>query len=206
MLNSCLILFFCVVWSWADAQSTADIGPAEIHHYAIEVAGFRVGKMTAMRQSQANNRTIYTLISEVKVSLLVYTVKVYYKATNYFDGKKLMLSTVETHTNHGDFISRTEWKGDHYDIAADQYKYKYQGTEAQPIDFAVSSLYFYEPLGRNKAYAEYFGDYFIINQTSAGAYHARFNKWEDEYFYDKGRLIKVIKHNSIKNFVVRLLD
>lgn len=180
--------------------------PAETHHYAIEIAGIRVGTMTAVRQPQPNDRTTYTLISDVKVSLLVYTVKIYYKVINQFEGRKLLLSTVDATTNRGNYASRTEWKGDHYDIVADQYKYNRRATERNAIDFPVSSLYFNEPVDRNRIYAEYFGDYFNVSRTGTGTYRALLEDHEDEYLYQNGRLVKVIKHNKLKNFILRLLD
>ncbi len=67
----------------------------ETHHYAIEIAGIRVGTMTAMREQHPDNRSTYTLISDVKVKLLVYTIRIYYKAVSQFAGKKLLLATVD---------------------------------------------------------------------------------------------------------------
>lgn len=201
-----MILLKVLVSLLVTATSLGAQPTPETHHYAIEVAGIRVGTMTAVRQPQPNNRTTYTLISDVKVHLLVYTVTIYYKTINVFEGKKLLLSTVETHTNRGDFISRTEWKDDHYEISADQYKYQHKAVERSPIDFPVSSLYFHEPTGRTRVYSEYFGDYFTIDQTKAGSYQARIADREDDYVYVQGRLVKVVKHNNIKNFVMRLLD
>ncbi|WP_338872573.1 DUF6134 family protein [Spirosoma sp. SC4-14] len=200
------VLLFGAMGLEATAQKTTDPDIAETHHYAIDIAGIRVGTMTAVRQSKAGDRTTYILVSDVKVNLLIYTVKIYYKVVSHFEGKKLMLSTVEAQTNRGNYGSRTEWQGDHYTIVANQYKYNRQAIEPQPIDFSVSSLYFYEPAGRNKVYAEYFGDYFTFVPLAAGAYRATLDDRQDDYFYQNGRLVKVIKHNSIKNFVVRLLD
>ncbi|GAB2599890.1 DUF6134 family protein [Spirosoma areae] len=205
LTNWLVTLIFCLLLTTATAQISTGTGPAETHHYAIEMAGIRVGTMTAMRQPLADNRTTYTLISDVKVNLLVYTVKIYYKTVNQFDGKKLTLATVDARTNRGNFASRTEWKGDHYDIVADQYKYKHQATETQNIDFTSSLLYFYEPTGRSKVYAEYFGDYFTLTRTDKG-YHAVISDRADDYSYENGRLVKIVKHNSVKNFIVRLLD
>lgn len=184
----------------ADAQTT------QTHRYAVEMAGIRVGTMTAVRDQHADNRSTYTLISDVKVSLLVYTVRIYYKVISQFVGPKLMLSTVEARTNRGNYASRTEWKGDQYVISANQYKYDRQAVEQGNIDFSVSALYFYEPTSRNKVYAEYFGDYFTLNKTAAGTYRALLADREDEYIYEKGRLVKIVKHNKVKNFIVRLLD
>ncbi|QJW88294.1 hypothetical protein HNV11_02330 [Spirosoma taeanense] len=204
-MKAVLAGILCGLGSVSLAQSSGQ-SAAETHHYAIEIAGIRVGTMTAVRQPLADNRSTYTLISDVKVKLLVYTVTVYYKANTHFEGKKLIFSTVEAHTNRGNYASRTEWKGDHYVISADQYKYKRQATERNPIDYVLSSLYFTEPIGRSKVFSEYFGDYFQLSQTQAGTYRALLGDREDEYVYERGRLVKVIKHNAIKNFVLRLLD
>ena len=179
----------------------------ETHHFAIDIAGIRVGTMTAVREQQPDNRSTYTLISDVKVKLLVYTVKIYYKAVSQFVGKKLMLATVDAHTNQGNYMSRTEWKGNQYVITAKQYKHERQAVDRDNIDFSISLLYFYEPVGRNRVYSEYFGDYFTLDKSAAGTYRAQLgDDHEDEYVYEKGRLVKVIKHNKLKNFIVRLLD
>lgn len=195
-----LVLLLCLPIA-GRAQTT------ETHHFAVEIAGIRVGTMTAIREQQADNRSTYTVISDVKVKLLVYTVKIYYKTVNQFVGKKLMLSTVNTQTNQGNYTSRTEWKGDQYVIMANQYKHDRQAVERDNIDFSISFLYFYEPADRDRVYSEYFGDYFTLDRTAAGKYRALLgNDHEDEYVYEKGRLVKVIKHNKVKNFIVRLLD
>lgn len=209
MMKLKLTFLLLLIISWqVVAQTPADprSSSAETHRYSIEIAGIRVGTMTAVRQPQPNNRTTYTLISDVKVSLLVYTVKIYYKVINQFEGEKLMLSTVEAHTNRGDYASWTEWKGDHYEIVANQYKYDHKATERGTIDFAISNLYFSEPVQRNKVYAEYFGDYFNFSKTPRGSYRAVLNDREDEYVYKDGKLVKVIKHNSVKNFIIKPLD
>jgi hypothetical protein len=200
------LFLFGVLFPGFLSLATAQTAPTETHHYAIEVAGIRVGTMTVVRQPLDNNRTVYTAISDLKVNLLVYTIKVYYKVTDQFEGKKLMLSTVDVQTNRGSFASRTEWKDDHYDINANQYKYHRKATENQSIDFASSLLYFNEPIGRNQVYAEYFGDYFTMKRTASGTYHATIDDRQDDYIYQNGRLVKAIKHNSLKNFVIRLLD
>ncbi|MEZ0609775.1 DUF6134 family protein [Fibrella sp. WM1] len=190
-----------LVTSISVAQSSS-----ETHHYAIEVAGARIGTMTASRESRANNETMFMQISDVQVNLLVYKVKVYYKVVSLMRNGQLIRSTVEAHTNKGDYSSLTEWTGTHYDIRADQYKYSRRATETRKIDFTVSMLYFSEPTGRQRAYAEYFGDYFALTATPRPGYRAQLADREDEYIYEQGRLVKVIKKNALKNFVIRLLD
>ena len=177
--------------------------PAETRRYAIEVAGLRVGTMTATRQLQAGTEVVNTLVSDVKVDLLVYHLKIYYQVMNRFRGGQLQLSTVEAHTNQGDFSSRAEWKGTHYDIVADQYKHHYRATETKPITYAVTNLFFGEPVGQQRAYAEYFGDYFDVGRDAPARYHARRAGREDEYQYTNGQLVTIIKKNPLKNFIIR---
>ncbi|CCG99327.1 hypothetical protein FAES_1317 [Fibrella aestuarina BUZ 2] len=190
-----------LVTSLSVAQSLS-----ETHHYAIEVAGARIGTMTASRESRANNEVMFIQISDVQVNFLVYKLKVYYKVVSLMKNGQLLRSTVEAHTNKGDFSSLTEWTGTHYDIRADQYKYSRRATETRKIDFTVSMLYFSEPTSHQRAYAEYFGDYFTLTTTPRSSYRAQLADREDEYVYEQGRLVKVIKKNALKNFVIRLLD
>jgi len=138
----------------------------------------------------------------VQVNFLVYHLVVYYQVVNRVRAGKLLLSTVQAHTNQGNFASRTEWKGDHYDIEADQYKYHYRATETQPITYSVTDLFFGEPQGQPRAFAEYFGDYSRLSRGSASHYLAQRDGREDEYHYRNDQLITIIKKNSLKNFVI----
>ena len=72
--------------------------------------------------------------------------------------------------------------------------------------YSIVNLYFSEPVGRNRVFAEYFGDYYILTKTPKGTYRARFDDREDEYVYEGGKLTRIIKKNAIKNFIIRLQD
>ena len=188
------------------APVKAPLAAAEMRHYSIEVAGIRVGTMTATRQAAAGPDVTYSLVSDVKVNFLLYHLKIYYQVTNRFHNGQLLLSTVEAHTNQGDFASRTEWKGDHYDIVADQYKHHYKATEMQPIRYAVTNMFFGEPpASQARAFAEYFGDYFALSRSKVGSWQAVRDGREDEYQYANGQLVRIIKKNPLKNFIIRLL-
>ncbi|QKG51932.1 DUF6134 family protein [Hymenobacter sp. BRD67] len=188
---------------WAQAAKPV---AAEVRRYGIEVAGLRVGTMTATRQAPVGADVTYSLVSDVRVSFLFYHLKIYYQVVNHFRNGQLLLSTVEAHTNQGDFASRAEWKGDHYDILADQYKHHYKATETQPIRYAVTNMFFGEPsAGQTRAFAEYFGDYFTISRSKPGDWRAVRDGREDEYQYTNGQLVTIIKKNPLKNFIIRLL-
>lgn len=200
---------FQLVWLWAwplaGRGQAHKSTTAETRRYAVEVAGIRVGTITATRQPQAGSDVVYTLVSDVKVNFLVYHLKIYYRVTNQMRNGQLMLSTVEAHTNQGDFSSRTEWQGNHYDIVAEQYKHHYLATETRPITYAVTNLFFGEPTGQTKAFAEYFGDYFALSRAAAGMYRAQRDGREDEYQYANGQLVSITKKNPLKNFIIRWL-
>ncbi|GAB4000811.1 hypothetical protein GCM10028807_54910 [Spirosoma daeguense] len=171
--------------------------------YAIEMAGIKVGTMTANRQQRDKQTVVFTLVSDVKVNFLVYKIKIYYKVISLVQQGKLIRSTVDAHTNQGNFSSRTEWKGDHYEITADQYKYTRTASETRRIDYTVTDMFYTEPTGRNRAYSEYFGDYFTLTSPAKGTYQAKLNDREDEYLYENGQLVKIIKKNPLKNFIIR---
>lgn len=198
-------LLFVGITQLTTAQ-TAPIRPPETHRFAIEIAGIRVGTVTAVREEKPANRSVITTISDVKIHLLIYTVKVYYKATTQFTGNKLAGSYVDAHTNRGNYMAKTDWKQDHYDVVAHQYKYDHTATIRETIDFTLLGLYFTEPIGRTRIYSEYFGDFFSVEKTGSGQYRTRLDEKEDEYFYEKGQLAKVIRHNKIKNFVLIRLE
>lgn len=196
------LLFFSALPALGQAPKP---GAAETRRYGIEVAGLRVGTMTATRQAPVGPDVVYSLVSDVKVNFLFYHLKIYYQVNNRFRNGQLLLSTVEAHTNQGDFASRAEWKGDHYDIAADQYKHHYRAIETQPIRYTVTNTFFGEPAGQARAFAEYFGDYFALSRGPGATYHALRDGREDEYQYTNGQLVTIIKKNPLKNFIIRLL-
>ncbi|MBD2705570.1 hypothetical protein IC229_33485 [Spirosoma sp. BT702] len=196
-------LILLMVLTFASYGQNTPVDTAHTKEYAIEVAGIKVGIMTANRQQRDKQSVIYTLISDVKVNFLVYKLKIYYKVISLVEQGKLVRSTVDAHTNRGDFSSRTEWKGDHYEITADQYKYTHKGTEALRIDHTVTDMFFKEPTNRSRAYSEYFGDYFTLTSPAKGTYQAKLNDREDEYHYENGQLVKIVKKNPLKNFIIR---
>ncbi|MET4107600.1 DUF6134 family protein [Hymenobacter sp. UYP22] len=205
-MKALALIFLSFLPLAAVAQAPKATTTTEVRRYGIEVAGLRVGTMTATRQVPVGADVTYSLVSDVQVNFLFYHLKIYYQVVNRFRNGQLLLSTVEAHTNQGDFASRTEWKGDHYDIVADQYKHHYKATETTPIRYAVTNMFFGEPpAGQARAFAEYFGDYFHLSRPKAGNWRAVRAGREDEYQYANGQLVTIIKKNPLKNFVIRLL-
>jgi len=178
----------------------------QTRRYAVEVAGIRVGTLTAARRVQSDGSLLYSLDSHVKVNLLVHQLQVRYRVRSLFRDGILRSSTVETHTNRGDFTSRTEWRGDHYAIEAHQHKHSRRATDPRPIAHTLTTLFFAEPHGHHRVYSEYFGDYYTLTQPDTGRYVARFSDREDDYFYENGQMVRLLRKNPVKNFVMRLIQ
>jgi len=190
------------------AGQTQPEAGVETRKYSIEVAGIRVGTMTATRQPISGDKVRFTLTSDVSINLLVHKVIIYYHVVNQYQGGKLLSSVVNARTNRGNFASQTEWTGDQYRIKARQYKYEHEAVETAPITFSVTDLYFTEPKGQRRVYGEYFGTFFSMSGGAGGRYQARLNGngQEDEYRYRNGQLVEVIKKNKVKNYVIRLQE
>ena len=174
--------------------------------YDIDIAGFRVGTMTVARITSPT-AVVYDQVSNVEFWFFG-KIKVYYKTVSRHDPttRQLLHSDIDALSNHGNYQSDIVWKKDHYDINVRQYKYERKAIEPNPIDFTTMRLYFEEPVGRTRVFAEYFGDYATIEPTKKGSYRIRIDDREDEYFYVKGKLVKIVKKNSIKNFVIRSIE
>jgi len=173
--------------------------------YAIEVAGLRIGTLTHARTTSPT-AVVYEQISDVQFWFFG-KIKIYYKVgSRHAPNHQLLRSDVDATSSRGNFHSDIVWNGDHYDINVEQYKYSRRATEAQPIDFTINRMYFEEPVGRTRVFADYFGNYATVAPTARGSYRVRIDDREDEYFYEKGRLVKIVKQNSVKNFLVRRLE
>ncbi|GAB3253605.1 hypothetical protein GCM10027347_13480 [Larkinella harenae] len=174
--------------------------------YDIEIAGFSIGSMTV---AQITSPTAVTYDQNSDVEFWFFgKIKISYKTISRFDlaTRQLLRSDIDATTNRGNYRSDVVWQKDHYDINVKQYKYERKATETAPIDFTAMQLYYEEPTGRTRVFAEYFGDYATIERTKKGSYRMRINDREDEYFYEKGKLVKIIKKNPIKNFTIRLAE
>jgi hypothetical protein len=182
------------------------LGQTVTRKYDIEIAGFRIGSMH-VAQITSPTSMVYDQVSDVEFWFFG-KIKVYYKTVSRHDPatRQLLHSDIDAMSNHGNYQSDIVWQKDHYDINVKQYKYERKAIETQPIDFTTMRLYFEEPVGRTRVFAEYFGDYATIEPTKRGSYRVRIDDREDEYFYVKGKLVKIIKKNSIKNFAIRLVE
>jgi hypothetical protein len=79
----------------------------ETKRYAIEVAGIKVGEMHATKRTLGKGLVKYHVKSDVKVNLLVYTLKIKYEVISQFDKNGLVYSEAKVNSNKGDFFTTT---------------------------------------------------------------------------------------------------
>ncbi len=172
--------------------------------YHIEVAGIRVGKMTATRTHGPDKTTQYRLISDVKVNFILFLLKIYYEVNTRQTEDHLVSARVDARTNRGNFYTLTTRSADGYHVESRQHKSEINKVITEKIEHTVINLFFQEPAAIDKAYAEYYGDFFHLKKVSEGKYIARMGDHQDTYFYQGGQLVKIIKKNPVKDFVMIL--
>ncbi|MFC5409562.1 DUF6134 family protein [Larkinella bovis] len=172
----------------------------------IEASGLRIGKLQ-IAQITTPTSLVYDQVSNVEFKLIK-NVRIYYKTVSRHDPAtgQLLRSETDATTSRGNFRSEISWLNSQYEITVNQYKYARKAVEAKPIDFTISRMYFEEPAGRSRAFAEYFGNYATIELTKKGSYRVRIDDHEDAYFYEKGKLVKILKKNALKNYTIRFIE
>lgn len=171
--------------------------------YSIKVAGFTIGDLTATT-FQKDTLTYYVVHSVVDFWLL-FRVKIDYKVESYFYKNQLWSSTAITHSSKGDFESTTFWKGDHYTVKVNAYKYKKDTVIRHPIEYTVAKLFFEKPKKGQKVYADNYGLITYAKRSDKkDAFTVPVFGNNNMYFYDKNSLLKAEMYNPIKNYFVKL--
>ena len=200
-MNKLFLLFALIFSCSVFGQHTT-----EIKKYAIEVAGIKVREMHATKQTLSNGVVKYYVKSDVKLNLLVYTLKVKYEVTSQFDKNGLVYSEAKVNSNKGYFFTTTMLKNGIYEVKSKQEKKEFEKTIISDITWSSSRLFFDEPTNNQKFYAEYFALFNNVKKNKDGTFTCQIENNIDKYVYESGKLIKVIKKNPIKNIELRLIS
>ena len=195
-------LFFALVFShpiFAQQATTQK-------KYAIEVAGIKVGEMHASKQLLGKDLVKYHVKSDVKVNLLVYTLKIKYEVTSQFDKNGLVYSEAKVNSNKGDFFTTTTLKNGIYEVKSKQEKKEFEKTISSNITWSSSRLFFDEPANNQKFYAEYYALFNIVKKNKDGTFTCQIENNIDKYVYENQKLVRVIKKNPIKNIEMKLIS
>ena len=193
------VLFFTALMSFSAIMGHSAI---EKREYDITAAGIRIGGMTATREN-VNNQTWYTLHSEVSFWFFV-RVRVVYSVKSLYQNNQLIASTVETHSNKGNFISTVTWSKDHYKVQVDGYKYKNAVPIAEPIRYNSARLYFEYPQSISTVLADNYGLMVPAENIQKDVYAVTVQGNKNKFYFKSGKIIRAVMHHPIKNFEVKL--
>ncbi|WP_255049579.1 DUF6134 family protein [Lacihabitans sp. CS3-21] len=178
----------------------------EMKKYAIEMAGLKVGEMYATKHQVSKDVVNYKVKSDVKVNLLVFTLKIKYEVNSQFDKNGLVFSEAKVNSNKGYFYTTTTFKNGHYEVKSKQEKKEFEKMLTSYITWTSSRLFFDEPSHNQKFYAEYYALFNNVKKNKDGTFTCQIENNIDKYVYESGKLIKVIKKNPIKNIELRLIS
>jgi hypothetical protein len=178
----------------------------EMKKYAIEMAGIKVGEMHATKHQVSKDVVNYKVKSDVKVNLLVFTLKIKYEVNSQFDKNGLVFSEAKVNSNKGYFYTTTTFKNGHYEVKSKQEKKEFEKMLTSYITWTSSRLFFDEPSHNQKFYAEYYALFNNVKKNKDGTFTCQIENNIDKYVYESGKLIKVIKKNPIKNIELRLIS
>lgn len=178
----------------------------ETKKYAIEVAGIKVGEMHATKHQVSKDIVNYRVKSDVKINLLVFTLKVKYEVKSQFDKNGLIFSEASVNSNKGDFYTSTVFKNGHYKVKSKQEKKEFEKVLNSGILWTSSQLFFEEPTHNQKFYAEYYALFNSVKKNKDGTFTCQIGNNIDKYVYENSKLVKVIKKNPIKNIELRLIS
>ena len=196
------ILIFLLIYSYSLlAQENT-----EIKKYAIEVAGIKVGQVTATRQQMSGDVVNYLIKSDVKINLLVYIVKINYEVKSQFNKNGLVFSEATANSNKGNFFTSTLLRNGQYKVNSKQEKKEFEKNINSPIAWSSSRMFFEQPDNNQKFYAEYYALFNQAKKNNDGTFTAELENNVDKYIYNNSVLVKVIKKNPIKNIELRLIS
>ncbi|WP_268036381.1 DUF6134 family protein [Algoriphagus sp. PAP.12] len=170
--------------------------------FSIKVLGISIGEMKVSKTSSLDQKEIYNLHSQVSFWFFG---KIYldHQINCIFQEGQYVFSTVDSKTNKGDFLSKIEWKEDHYQVNANTYKYENQ----KPIDYSIyssiSELYFQKPKVGDVIISETYGLTSPVKEIEPDVFEITINGHKNHFYYLDGVLDKVMIENPIKNFIMQ---
>jgi len=170
--------------------------------FAIKVLGITIGEMEVSKTSSSDQNPVFDLHSQVNFWFFG---KIFldHRIKCIFQDEQYVFSTVDSKTNKGDFLSKIEWKKDHYQVNANTYKYENQKSIDFPIFSSISELYFQKPKVGDVIISETYGLTSPVKEIEPDVFEIIINGHKNHFYYLDGVLDKVMIENPIKNFIMQ---
>jgi hypothetical protein len=191
----CTGLFFCILLLPIRLKAQPP------SYFDIEVAHVKVGNLVTER-IQKDSLTFYIFTSEVDAWLFV-RIKVSHLITCVYKKDKLIRADIHSIINKEKYISHVEWKQDHYEYDCSTYKYHKSGTLKENIDFSVVKMYFEEPVGKQKMFAENYGIFARMLLLKPSVYRLEVEKNKNTFYYTQSVLQRVDMDTPLLHYTIK---
>lgn len=182
----------------------AAFSQTQTDRYEIRVAGFKIGDLEA-KFTQAGLKQ--TLLLESEVSFWFFG-KIYlnHEINCQYQDQQLILSQVSSESNRGDYFSKIEWNGNHYQVDAETYKFENNKSIRQVLNGSTAKFYFEKPKDGDFIVSETFGLLSQVNEIERDVFEIEINGNRNRFYYTGQELTKVVVQNSIKNYVIEKVN
>lgn len=155
--------------------------------YEIKAIGINAGTLEVSKTS-ANGLDQYLLESHSSVNYLFGTIKVDHITRSTYKNGILQNSYVRNDKNDKvEYYSSIDFDGSTYTITNDEGKKTYAGE----VRYAISHLFFQEPVDKTEIFSERFGQNIPIKNKGNHTYEFTFPNGEKfTYYYENGIIIK----------------
>lgn len=174
---------------------------SQTREYAVKVLGIRVGTIMATKTPKGESFT-YGLSSEVDVNFLVFKLHVDYKVQSTLTNNGLANSKVSVISNRGNYTTETSKTATGFMANCQRPENVIKKEIDDKILASFASAFFHEPIALDQIYAEFYADFIQMTKHGEGKYQGVLNKNVDEFHYENGLLVKLIKINPITNMVI----
>lgn len=195
-LGFSLVLTFAVIFA-AFSQTRTD-------RYEIRVAGFKIGDLEAKITQSGLQQT---LLLQSEVSFWFFG-KIYlnHEINCQYRDQQLILSQVSSDSNRGDYFSKIEWNGNHYQVDAETYKFENNKSISQVLKGSTAKFYFEKPRDGDFIVSETYGLLSQVNEIESDVFEIEINGNRNRFYYSGEELTKVVVQNSIKNYVIEKVN
>ncbi|TNF39453.1 MAG: hypothetical protein EP311_10750 [Cytophagales bacterium] len=191
-----MLVWFSFSGSKCHAQS------AEIAQFEVVVLGIKIGDLEAKKVKEAEGTLLYEAKSQVKFWFFG-SVNVSFLTQSHFEKNYIVNTKSSSQTNRGDFHSEVWWRGEEYRVNAQTYEFENQTPLHGPIAWCSTKLFFEEPQEGDVFLSEVYGLSQKIKEIEPGVYEIEINGNANRYYYQSGKLEKIVLENPIKNYQIR---
>lgn len=166
--------------------------------FEILVLGLKIGDLNVTKY-QVGDTLHYLAESKVQFWLFGNVNVEMFTHSKYVDGY-FIKSISRSNTNRGNFSSSIHWDGKKYLVDANSYKFENQEPVVGLVEWTPSRMFFEELQEGKKFLSEVYGLTTTVKKLDPNIYETTIAGNENQYFYQFGKLQKVVLENPIKNF------